>query len=297
MRQKSSPLLRSKAINLQQLRENLRKTLIAHEIETPGNVSLVLLSHTLKQPKTWVLTHPQHQLTADENHTLEANLKQLLQGVPLPYILGEWAFYGRTFKVTPDVLIPRPETELLVEEAIEMARRLDHPLIVDVGTGSGAIAISLAAELPDAAVIATDLSLQALLVARENAQQHGQRRIAFVCANLLEPFSGRFDLICANLPYIPRPTLDQLSVGAWEPHLALDGGLSGLETIRPLLNQLSSRLSVNGTALFEMDVHTATEALAASKKALPTAHHAIHQDLAGKDRLLIIRRESSQFSD
>jgi len=291
MRQKSSPLLRSKAINLQQHRENLRKTLTTYEIETPGNVSLLLLSHTLNQSKTWVLTHPHHQLNAVENHTLEANLKQLLLGVPLPYILGEWAFYGRTFKVTPDVLIPRPETELLVEKAIAMAHRLDHPLIVDVGTGSGAIAISLAAELPDAAVIATDLSLKALLIARENAQQHGQGRIAFVCANLLEPISGHFDLICANLPYIPRPTLDQLSVSAWEPHLALDGGLSGLESIDRLLNQLSSRLVSNGSALLEIEADSANEALAASKKALPNAHHAVHQDLAGKDRLLIIQRQ------
>ncbi|MBG0771951.1 MAG: hypothetical protein H0S82_09590, partial [Anaerolineaceae bacterium] len=120
------------------------------DFETPGNISLLLLSHGLGKPKTWILTHPKFELTPEDTTTLQSDLNRLLQGVPLPYVLGEWEFYGRSFIVSPDVLIPRPETELLVERAITLATGMDTPRIIDVGTGSGAIAVTLAAERPQA---------------------------------------------------------------------------------------------------------------------------------------------------
>lgn len=247
-----------------------------------------MLSHALNQPKSWVLAHGEYELEPVDLHTLQSSVDQLLQGVPLPYLLNQWEFYGRTFKVTPDVLIPRPETELLVELTIANAKKRINPSIVDVGTGSGAIAISLAAELPSAKMIALDLSWKALLIAQENARIHHQNQISFVQSDLLSPFHTQFDLICANLPYIPSQTLDSLVVVKSEPRLALDGGQSGLEVIRLLLEQAKTHLSPNGTILFEIEETLGQAALAAAKKIMPDANHDLIRDLSGRDRLIQI---------
>jgi len=248
-----------------------------------------LLQHALKQPKTWVLSHGEYQPTPDEQHLIAASLRQVLQGVPLPYIVGHWEFFGRTYRVTNDVLIPRPETEILVEHALKHAQHIPKPLIVDVGTGSGCIAISLAAELPTATVLGVDLSLAALHVARHNARQLGQSRVGFLQADLLSPFSAKFDLICANLPYIPRQTLAKLTVSGWEPRLALDGGESGLEAIRCLLQQAQSRLAPAGVILIETESTLGSETLRAAQDAFPLAQHRLIHDLAGLDRIVEIK--------
>jgi release factor glutamine methyltransferase len=261
---------------------------VAQQIETPGNVSLLLLSHALNQPKTWLLTHPEYELTTDEYNTLQKAQSQLLQGVPLPHILGEWEFYGRSFIVSPDVLIPRPETEHLVERALELAKSHPHPLIADVGTGSGAIAISLAAGLPDATLIATDISRQALAIACRNAIRHAQPSIHFLQADLLQPLAAPFDLICANLPYIPTATVDQLKVTRWEPRLALDGGLYGLDLIERLLLQAKTRLAPQGTLLLEIESTLGQKSLDLAKSVFPAAEIHLHQDWAKKDRLVDI---------
>ena len=254
----------------------------------PGNDSLVLLGHVLKQSKSWILTHGEYSLTPTENHTLQTDVERLLQGVPLPYILGEWEFYGHRFEVCPDVLIPRPETELLVEEALRSATDLDHPLIADVGCGSGIIAISLAAELPQSQVVALDLSRPALDVARRNATRH-HAQIHFLQADLLQPVVGCFDLICANLPYIPSDILNQLDVARWEPQLALDGGVTGLAAIQRLLAQAKTRLAHHGTILLEIEASLGQNVLDDANKAFPNAEVELLKDLAGKDRLIKIQ--------
>jgi release factor glutamine methyltransferase len=259
---------------------------VAQQIETPGNVSLLLLSHALSQPKTWLLTHPEYNLSTDEFNTLQKALNQLLQGVPLPHILGEWEFYGRSFIVSPNVLIPRPETERLVERAMELANAHSHPLIADVGTGSGAIAVSLAASLPQATLVATDISLPALAIARRNAIRHAQPSIHFLQADLLKAIATPFDLICANLPYIPTATVDGLEVTRWEPKLALDGGVTGLDLIKRLLHQAQTRLAPEGTLLLEIESTLGPESLDLAKSFFSGAEIHLHQDLAKKDRLV-----------
>lgn len=241
------------------------------------------------KPKTWLLTHPEYDLTKDESHTLQQALNRLLQGVPLPHILGQWEFYGRSFIVSPDVLIPRPETEHLVERALALAGPLPRPLIADVGTGSGAIAVSLAAGLPQAALIATDLSRPALSIARRNAARHAQQAIRFLQADLLRPLAAKFDLVCANLPYIPTATLRDLEVTRWEPRLALDGGSSGLDLIEQLLLQAKSRLAPSGAILLEIESTLGQQSLALAKSRFPTAKVSLHQDWAQKDRLIEIQ--------
>ena len=243
----------------------------------------------LKEPKTWVLIHPEFELTSEETHTLQSAVDRLLQGVPLPHILGEWEFYGRSFIVTPDVLIPRPETELLVERALALTAKRPQTRIVDIGTGSGAIAVTLAAERPQARVIAADISRPALTIAHLNAQRHRPNAIPLVQADLLQPFSTSFDLICANLPYIPTRKLKNLTVAQWEPWLALDGGSSGLDLIEKLLRQARSRLSPSGAILLEIESSLGSQSFALAKCIFPAAEIHLHQDLAGKDRLIEVK--------
>jgi release factor glutamine methyltransferase len=289
MKRKNWPWSRSKPIKLKQIRAAIQTSLAEHHFETPGNISLLLLSHTLGEPKTWVLAHPEFELNSDEIHTLQSALERLLQGVPLPHLLGEWDFYGRSFSVSADVLIPRPETELLVKRALTLAARFDRPLIADVGTGSGDIAVTLAAALPRAYVLATDISRPALAIARRNAQRHLQSDLPLVQADLLQPFSSKFNLICANLPYIPTRTLATLTVAQWEPSLALDGGVSGLDLIEKLLHQALRRLAPGGIILLEIESSLGPATLSLAESIFPAAEIHLHQDLAGKDRLVEIQ--------
>jgi len=254
------------------------------------NTSLTILGHALNQPKSWLLAHSKYELNPDEQNTLQIATTQRLQGVPLPYILGQWDFYGRSFKVTPDVLIPRPETELLVDMAIHHTRHLDSPLIIDVGTGSGAIAVSLAAEIPTARIIALDLSWSALQIAWHNALQLDQPHINFVQSNLLAPFQTKFDLICANLPYIPTGTLETLDVANWEPYLALDGGARGVDAIQILLQQSVQQLAPHGIILLEIEATLGQTVLALAHQAFPNAKIELIRDLAGLDRIVLIQQ-------
>ncbi len=233
-----------------------------------------------------MLSHSEYRLTPQEHDALQEILKLFLQGVPLPYILGYWEFFGRTFQITPDVLIPRPETEMLVEFALQHAQGFHSRRIIDIGTGSGCIAISLAAELPEATVFGVDLSMAALRIAQKNARYHNLRHIHFIHADLLSSFSTRFDLICANLPYIPSRTLDALPVSRWEPRLALDGGQSGMETIRRLLIQAKTRMSPNSALLLEIESTLGASTLAAAQEVFPNAIHQLVPDLAGLDRMI-----------
>jgi release factor glutamine methyltransferase len=283
-------LWRINPINLQQTRTHLRAALTNGGCESPGDTSLILLQHALNRPKSWILSHGEYNLIQQENHTLQSSLLKLLQGVPLPYVLEHWDFYGRTFQITPNVLIPRPETELLVDYALQYAGAFQQPLIIDVGTGSGAIAITLAAEWPGATVLGVDLSMDALRVAHTNAQRLCPSRVSFFQADLIAPFSTQFDLICANLPYIPQQELNHLSVAQWEPQLALDGGESGLEVICMLLKQAQNRLSPSGVILLETQSTLGAETLAAAQAAFPDAQHQLIHDLAGLDRMVVIQQ-------
>jgi len=269
---------------------HLREKLQKHKIERPTSTSLVLISHVLKKPKSWVLAHGEYELDQKETHDLQTILNECIQGIPMPYILGNWAFYGKSFNVTPDVLIPRPETEFLVEKAIDHIKKFESPSVVDVGTGSGVIAISLAAECPSAKVLAIDLSIKALRVARENSKKFNQTQIQFIQADLLTPLNTKFDLIVANLPYIPATILEHLDVVKWEPRLALDGGESGLIPIQNLLDQARYRLASPGVILLEIEASLGSACLAAAAAAFPVAQHQLHQDLAGRDRIIEIQQ-------
>jgi len=258
---------------------------------TPYLDALVLLSHILDRSRSWILAHPNALLSTGQQEKIRMALQKLEDGVPLPYVLGLWEFYQLTFKVTPDVLIPRPETELLVDYAREWLG--SHPSrrsCADIGTGSGCIPISITHHIPDSHFTASDLSLKALKIARMNAVKHKVREnISFFQGHLLQALGGTFDLITANLPYIPRSKLVSLDVFGREPTQALDGGREGLKYISSLLHSAPRKLKEGGLILIEIDESQGKRAYGLGKKCFPQAKVSVSQDLSGKDRLVIIQ--------
>lgn len=258
--------------------------------DQPQQVALILLAHVLNKPKTWVLAHPEAHLNPDQKARLEHLVSRLQEGEPLPYLTGKQAFYGLEFAVNSDVLIPRPETELLVEEALDwLAAHPTAKTVLDVGTGSGCIAISLAMRNARLAITATDISPAALKLARQNAAAHQvSAQITFIQADLLPNTSDTFDLVCANLPYIPSQKLSSVNTLGFEPSLALDGGADGLRLISRLLDHLPLRLNCPGLVLLEIEASLGAETLELANVAFPNARVSLIQDLAGLDRLVRI---------
>ncbi len=221
---------------------------------------------------------------------------------PAAYIVGFREFWNRPFEVGPGVLVPRPETEIIVEEALARladraaasrtrnARQLLH--IADVGTGTGCLAITLALELPDARLTATDNSPSALGIARRNASRHEvEDRVEFVETDLLAHVDARFDLIVSNPPYVPAPDMDQLppEVRNYEPHAALDGGHDGLDLIRKLLLESESRLQENGFLIFEFGFGQEAAIIQAIGARPAFRVETIRRDLQGIPRTAVAR--------
>ncbi|NLE44487.1 MAG: peptide chain release factor N(5)-glutamine methyltransferase [Chloroflexi bacterium] len=245
----------------------------------------VLLAHVLQSSRTTLLAHPEQALSADQFWRYADIVRQRSTGYPLPYLTGTAEFYALSFEVTPEVLIPRPETEILVDLAL--ARR--PTCVVDVGTGSGCIAIALAAHLPEAQITGIELSPAALAVAQRNAERHGVAdRIQWIVGDVLVPRPGPADLIVSNPPYVRTSEMATLpvSVRSYEPAVALDGGADGLVTIRQLLNQAPAVLGPDGCLLMEIGVDQAEAAIDLARTAFPQAQIYIHPDLAGHDRVL-----------
>ncbi|OGN94456.1 MAG: protein-(glutamine-N5) methyltransferase, release factor-specific [Chloroflexi bacterium RBG_13_50_21] len=260
--------------------------------ETSSLDTQVLLAHYLEKPRSWILAHPEAPLNKTQYNNIIQAADRLMHGEVLPYIIGHWEFYGMDFHLTPAVLIPRPETELLVERGINWLRQhLTRRKAVDVGTGSGCIGITLVKNIPDLQVLLMDISSAALMVARDNAEKYDvMGRTKFKQADLLEGVSGPFDLICANLPYIPSSLLSILPVAKREPHLALDGGLSGIKVISRLLEQSRSKLLTGGLMLLEIESSQGLAVKTLAKAHFPNSKVQILKDLSGLDRCLEIER-------
>jgi len=212
------------------------------------------------------------------------------RGEPLPYILGRWEFFGLQFKVSPAVLIPRPETEFLVEHALSWLKK--NPTrrnAADVGIGSAAISASLLSRVPDLKVTGIDSSFAALVVAKFNLSAQGvATRAHLIQADLLSACRGPFDLVCANLPYIPTGTLSGLEVFQKEPALALDGGVDGLRLIERLLADAPRWLASAGLILLEIEAGQGETAPALARSYFPAADIRLSTDLAGFPRLISI---------
>jgi release factor glutamine methyltransferase len=219
-------------------------------------ILLTLRADGRARNRAWLITHLDEIPGSDAAAALRGLAERRFGGEPIQYIVGETEFYGLDFEVNRDVLIPRPETEHLVEKSIALANRFARPNILDVGTGSGAIAITLAHELPAAEIVATDIAPTALTVARRNAERHGvAERVKFVEGDLLDPVASRqFDLIVSNPPYVPHTDRDSLSVEVrdFEPALALFAGADGLAIYRRLVPDSFRALVPGGFLVLEI---------------------------------------------
>ncbi len=234
-------------------------------IESARLEAEVLISHLLGISRADLYTQPQRRLKEEELLVLREMVQRRLEGEPVAYIVGEKEFWSLKLKVNPSCLIPRPETELLVEEALKVSASLGKPLkILEIGTGCGAIAIALARELGDAQIWATEISPYALQVAKENVERHGLgKRIKLLQADLYPPERG-FSLIVSNPPYIPTQDLFKLppEVRDYEPLEALNGGPDGLSIIRRILQGVGEYLVCGGWLLLEVGYGQAEEVMA-----------------------------------
>jgi len=251
----------------------------------------LLLSHVLGCSRAGLYARWKEPLKHEMALAYTRLIRRRANFEPVAYLVGHRAFYDVDLEVNPSVLIPRPETEHLVEAALDWALNVKGPLrVVDVGTGSGALAVVLARRLPHAQVYAVDISKEALQVARQNARRYGVD-VRFVCSDLLTALSGPFDLIVANLPYVPSAELDQLAPELWfEPRVALDGGQDGLVVVQRLIDSLSAYLACPGLALLEIDHRQVAAVLSRLGKKFPEARVHVSNDLAQLDRVIHVER-------
>lgn len=283
-------------------------TLRAFLLHAPPGVSRrdaeTLLLHVLERDRAWLLAHPEALLSADQQTRIAALLGRRAQEEPLQYLTGRQEFFGLDLRVTPEVLIPRPETEHLVEAVLTWAKegsgRQPVPLrLLDVGTGSGAIALALATHLPHAEIVAVDLSPHALAVAQANAARLGlglEERLRFVTSDLLEALAPdlvdglRFDAVVANPPYIPLVDAAELAseVRDFEPHDALFAGPDGLAIYRRLIPQASAALRAGGLLAMELGYgqREAIEALFRAQPAGQWSGWEFYPDLQGIPRVV-----------
>ncbi|MGK2857416.1 MAG: peptide chain release factor N(5)-glutamine methyltransferase [Thermoanaerobaculia bacterium] len=257
-----------------------------HEGVSVRDVDL-LLADALGHEPVWLFSHDTDELGDDAARMFGDAVTRRIAGEPIQYIRGRCEFYGREFLVDGRVLIPRPETELLVERMVRVAPR--GARVVDVGAGSGCIAITLAAERPDLRVISVDLSPAALAVARANAKRLGVR-IALAGSDLLSACRGPFDIIVSNPPYVADAERDgmQREVVAWEPHLALFAGEKGMTVIERLLAEAARLVTPRGVVALEIGYDQGK--LLAALAAATGWQLDMHPDLAGIPRVAMLRR-------
>jgi release factor glutamine methyltransferase len=281
-----------------------------HVLSPALNAELILM-HALGRDKAWVYAHPEQELSLREQQQFSSLLARRAGGVPVQHLTGHQEFWGLEFEVTPDVLIPRPETEHVIEVAldrlgvsadVDSPRRRENFQIADVGTGSGCIAIALANELPAARIIATDMSSAALKVARRNAERHNvAARIDFEECNLMDTLlhqspvnahpSPLLDLIVSNPPYIGRHEAAALQreVREHEPELALYGGASGTELYAPLIAQAAKLLHKGSALVLELG-HNSGDCVRNLLTATEWSGVEVTSDLAGIPRVISARR-------
>jgi len=271
----------------QELLNRARSLLSSNNVEDEALEAELLLRHTLHINRAGLYAEPEGTLTSQQEADFWNKIERRVKGMPSAYITGVREFYGLEFYVDGSVLIPRPETELLVEKAIEIARNYSSPVIADIGTGCGAIAISLAVNLPQAFLFAADISQKSLDTARRNCERHDvERRVRLYVGDLLEPLREPVDIIVANLPYVRTADLPAVNTNGYEPHLALDGGEDGLDVIRRLCTQVDRKLKSDGSLLLEIGMGQREEVVNLLHALFSLAPISVIPDLTGIDRVL-----------
>lgn len=237
--------------------------LSSYEIDEPRRQASSLLELAIGKDKTFLIAHSDYDLSAEEQAKFDLFVERRSNGEPFQYISGKQEFYGREFLVTPAVLIPRPETEMIVEEAVDLFRSIEQPSFMEIGVGSGCISVSILAECPTANAIATDISNEAIAVADKNAHRLGvSDRLRLFYGDVFGDISSSpFDLIVSNPPYIPKSDISTLQreVKGHEPHLALTDNDDGYSIIRQIIKQSPHYLTAGGVLLMEIGIGQAVE--------------------------------------
>jgi release factor glutamine methyltransferase len=274
-------------VKLKEALAHARAFLSASDIEDSTFEAEILLRHVLKITRPLLYQKLDEELNRVDEDSYSQLIKRRQQGEPTAYITGYREFYGLDFYVDRNVLIPRPESELLVEKALEIVRGRDMTNIVDVGTGCGAIAISLAKNLTGIKIYATDISLPALKVAESNCRRHDVNdRIELLQGDMLEPLPGLVNLIIANLPYVRKSDVPDSGPLSFEPVLALDGGRDGLSLIERLCRQAKEKITNGGYMILEIGEGQAGTVNDIIHELFPAARVEITGDYAGIDRVV-----------
>lgn len=265
------------------------------EIDTPQLDAEVLMAYALDKPRIYIISHPEQQLTPDQLACYRDAVDRRSKREPLAYITGEKEFWGLSFEVGTNVLVPRPETETLVEVTLNNLN-VPNALIADIGAGSGCIAVALAVELQDAVIYATELNPQTAEMTRRNAAKHGvQVRVDILEGDLLEPIPDevkeKLDAIVSNPPYIPSHEIETLQpeVAIFEPHGALDGGPDGMEYLRQILDTAQDYLRAGGWVHMEMGIGQ-SKSLEEYATSLGYVDAHATKDLAGIERIISARK-------
>jgi release factor glutamine methyltransferase len=278
------------------LRDVIRRTqdaLDAAGIDDARLEAEVMLINVLQMPRHRIYAYQEQELTPRQEELLAQLVERRLKREPLAYMLGHKEFYGLDLAVKQGVLIPRPETELLVEQTLFLAMmhmEAGELVIAEPGTGSGAVSINLAIHLPMARIYATELYSEALKVAEYNIVRHNVAdRVTLLQGDLLDPVDEAVDVIVGNLPYVPTDVIPTLQPEIqWEPRESLDGGPDGMDIIRRLLHQAQDKLKQNGVIILEIDPQQVQPLEGLSRRLFPGASVSVEQDLARLDRILVV---------
>ncbi len=277
-------------MTLKQALARAREILASAGIEETPLESELLLRHVLHLSRVQLYLHPERPLTPDEENAFWKLVERRRAGEPSAYITGHREFYGLDFYVDRRVLIPRPESELLVDGALKCAKTYTVPLIADVGTGCGAIVVALAVNLPQAKIYAVDISAGALEVAAINCRKHGVTdRVRLLRGDMLTPLPEPVNVIVANLPYVEKADVPLMSTAGYEPALALDGGTSGLDKVFQLCRQVNGKLRPGGCLLLEVGQGQAQAVVQFLRALFPAAVIEVVPDLAGMDRVVSLK--------
>jgi len=277
-------------VTLKQVLGRARDVLVANSIEDASLEGEILLRQALGIDRVRLYANLKSELSAEQENEFWHLVQRRLSGEPAAYIAGHREFYGLDFLVDRRVLIPRPETELLVEKAIGLAQTHAIATVADIGTGCGAIAISLALNLPRIKIYASDVATDALEVARINCEKHGVAgRIQLLPGDMLAPLPEPVDLILANLPYVTEQETSQAGLADFEPLIALNGGSDGLDGIRRLGEQATDKLNPQGGMLLEIGWGQGRAVTNLLRRNFPSASLEIIPDLQGIERVISLR--------
>jgi len=274
-------------MTLKQALSRARDILDANDVEDAPLECELLLRYALKIGRVQLYLELNSELSPEQEEAFWNLIRRRLDDEPSAYITGHREFYGLDFCVDSRVLIPRPESELLVEEALNVAQHRSVSTIADIGTGCGVIAISLALNLPQVKIYAIDISASALEVASLNCQKHGVAdRVCLLQGDMLAYLPEPVDLIIANLPYVRESELSRMSSASFEPWLALNGGLDGLKQIRCLCSQVTDKLRSKGCLLLEVGQGQGGAVTTLLRSLCPAAKIEVSPDLRGVDRVV-----------